>query len=164
VRTPSCSSERHLESGTTFLRGGARPPVKEVARFIDEHIDRCSGQLRWVIEPIAKVLGIAPSTYHAAKTRPLSARAVRDAELKPQMLRVWERNLDVYSADKIRHHLNHNDGTRVARCTVERLMADMGLHGCRRGRGWIRTTQGDDRLDRHADLVERQFQTRHATG
>ena len=52
-------------------------------RFIDEHKDRRSGQLVWGIEPIAKGLGIAPSTYHAAKTRPPSARAVRDAELKP---------------------------------------------------------------------------------
>ena len=70
-------------------------------RFIDSHKDRRSGQLRWGIEPIAKVLGIAPSTYHAAKARPLSARAVRDAELKPEILRVWEQNLSVYGADKI---------------------------------------------------------------
>ena len=126
-------------------------------RFIDEHQDRRSGTLRWGIEPIAKVLGIAPSTYHAAKTRPPSARAVRDAELRPQILRVWEQNLAVYGADKIWHHLNHDDGIRVARYTVERLMADMGLRGCRRGRVWIRTTNGDDRLDRPADLVERRF-------
>ena len=70
-------------------------------RFIDENQDRRSGQLRWGIEPIAQVLGIAPSTYHAAKNRPLSARAVRDAELKPQILRVWEQNLAVYGADKL---------------------------------------------------------------
>jgi hypothetical protein len=70
-------------------------------RFIDEHKDRCSGGLRWGIEPIAKTLGIAPSTYHAAKTRPPSARAVRDAELKPLILRVWEEHLAVYGADKV---------------------------------------------------------------
>lgn len=64
-------------------------------RFIDEHQDRRSGQLRWGIELIGKVLGIAPSTYHAAKTRPPSATAVRDAELKLQILRVWEQNLAV---------------------------------------------------------------------
>lgn len=125
-------------------------------RFIDEHKDRRSGTLRWGIEPIAKVLGIAPSTYHAAKTRPLSRRAIRDAELKPQILRVWEQNFVVYGADKVWDQLN-KDGVRVARCTVERLMADMGLQGCRRGRVWVHTTQGDDRLDRPADLVERQF-------
>jgi putative transposase len=127
-----------------------------VIRFIDEHKDRRSGQLRWGIEPIAYTLGIAPSTYHAAKKRPLSARAARDAELKPQILRVWEQNLAVYGADKVWDQLN-KDGIRVARCTVERLMADMGLQGCRRGRVFIRTTVGDNRLDRPADLVERQF-------
>ena len=125
-------------------------------RFIDEHKDRRSGELRWGIEPIAKVLGIAPSTYYAAKSRPPSARAVRDAELKPKILEVWEENLSVYGADKVWDQLN-KDGTAVARCTVERLMADIGLAGCRRGRVWVRTTQGDDRLDRPADLVERKF-------
>jgi putative transposase len=127
-----------------------------VIRFIDEHRDRRSGELRWGIEPIAKTLGIAPSTYHAAKKRPPSARAVRDAELRPEILRVWEQNLAVYGADKVWDRLN-KDGVRVARCTVERLMADMGLQGCRRGRVFIRTTEGDDRLDRPADLVSRQF-------
>jgi putative transposase len=127
-----------------------------VIRFIDEHRDRRSGELRWGIEPIAKTLGIAPSTYHAAKKRPLSARAVRDAELRPEILRVWEQNLAVYGADKVWDRLN-KDGVRVARCTIERLMADMGLQGCRRGRVFIRTTEGDDRLDRPADLVSREF-------
>jgi len=127
-----------------------------VIRFIDEHKVRHSGDLKWGIEPIAKILGIAPSTYHAAKTRPPSARAVRDAELRPEVLKVWEDNLSVYGADKIWDQLN-KDGTRVARCTVERLMADMGLQGCRRGRIWVRTTDGDDRLERPADLVERRF-------
>lgn len=125
-------------------------------RFIDEHKDQRSGRLRWGIEPIAKVLGIAPSTYHGSKKRPPSARSIRDAELRPEILRVWEQNLSVYGADKIWDQLN-KDGIEVARCTVERLMRDMGLQGCRRGRIWIRTTEGDDRLDRPADLVERQF-------
>jgi putative transposase len=128
-----------------------------VIRFIDEHKDRRSGQLRWGIEPIAKVLEIAPSTYHAAKKRPLSARALRDGELRPLIMQVWEENLSVYGADKIWDHLNNQRGVRVARCTVERLMADMGLQGCRRGRTWVVTTVGDDRLERPADLVERQF-------
>jgi len=125
-------------------------------RFIDDHRDHRSGVLGWGIEPITQVLGIAPSTYYAAKQRPPSARSLRDAELCPQILRVYEENLAVYGADKIWDQLN-KDGVRVARCTVERLMADMGLQGCRRGRVWVRTTEGDDRLDRPADLVERQF-------
>lgn len=125
-------------------------------RFIDQNRDRRSGQLCWGVEPITQVLGIAPSTYYAAKKRPPSARSVRDAELKPEVLRVWEDNLSVYGADKIWDQLN-KDGITVARCTVERLMADLGIAGCRRGRVFVRTTQGDDRLDRPADLVERQF-------
>ena len=87
-------------------------------RFIDEHQDRRSGQLLWGIEPIAKTLGIAPSTYHAAKKRPPCARAVRDAELKPQILRLREHNLAVYGADKVWDQLN-NDAIRVARCNIE---------------------------------------------
>ncbi len=125
-------------------------------RFIDEYKDRRSGTLRWGIEPIAITLGIAPSTYHAAKKRPPSKRALRDAELRPEILRVWEQNLAVYGADKVWDQLN-KDGITVARCTIERLMADMGLAGCRRGRIWVRTTDGDDHLDRPADLVERKF-------
>ena len=125
--------------------------------FIDGHKERRSEGLRWGIEPICAVLPIAPSTYHAAKQRPASARAIRDAELRPEILRVWEQNLSVYGADKVWDQLN-KDGIRVARCAVERLMRDMGLQGCRRGQVWVRTTTGDDRLDRPADLVERQFQ------
>jgi transposase InsO family protein len=127
-----------------------------VIRFIDAHRDRRSAGLRWGIEPICAQLEIAPSTYHAAKRRSPSARAIRDAELRPEIGRVWEQNLSVYGADKVWDHLNKN-GVRVARCTVERLMRDLGIHGARRGRLWVRTTTGDDRLDRPADLVERQF-------
>ncbi len=125
-------------------------------QFIDEHKDRRSGTLRWGIESIAKIIGIAPSTYHAAKKRPPSARAVRDGELRPEILRVYEENLAVYGADKIWDQLK-KDEVRVARCTVERLMRDMGIQGCRRGRVWIKTTVGDNTLDRPADLVDRNF-------
>lgn len=124
--------------------------------FIDEHKDRRSEGLRWGIEPICAVLPIAPSTYHAAKQRPPSPRAIRDAELRPEILRVWEQNLSVYGADKVWDQLNR-DGIGVARCTVERLMRDLGLRGCRRGRVWVRTTHSDETLERPADLVERQF-------
>ncbi len=126
-------------------------------RFMDEHKGRRSAGLKWGIEPMCAVLPIAASTYHAAKTRDASARAIRDRELRPQILRVWEQNLCVYGADKLWDQLN-KDGIGVARCTVERLMRHMGLQGCRRGRIWVRTTVGDDRLDRPADLVERCFQ------
>ena len=126
-------------------------------RFIDEHKDRRSGTLVWGIEPIAKTLGIAPSTYHASKTRPPSARAVRDAELRPVIARVHKENFVAYGADKIWDHLNNVEGIRVARCTVERLMGQMGLSGVRRGRSWIRTTISDGTGERPADLVDRDF-------
>jgi putative transposase len=128
-----------------------------VIRFIDGHRDRRRGELRWGIEPMCRVLQIAPSTCHAAKSRPPSLRAVRDAELRPEVLRVWEQNLAVYGADKVWHHLNHEDDITVARCTVERLMKELGIAGCRRGRVFVRTTIGDETLERPADLVERQF-------
>lgn len=124
--------------------------------FIDANRHRRSAGLKWGIAPICDVLQMAPSTYHAAKRRPPSARTLRDAELMPEILRVYEANLSVYGADKIWDQLN-KDGIRVARCTIERLMRDMGLQGTRRGRLWVRTTIGDDALQRPADLVDRQF-------
>ena len=99
---------------------------------------------------------IAPNTYWVAKKRPPSARAVRDAELKGEILRVWGENLEVYGADKIWTQLNR-EGIRVARCTVERLMRELGLSGARRGRAYKVTTRFDERQHRPADLVERQF-------
>jgi transposase InsO family protein len=99
---------------------------------------------------------IAPSTSYAARSRPLSARALRDEELKVEILAVYEQNLSVYGANKVWAQLNRQ-GTRVARCTVERLMRDLGISGARRGRSWVRTTEHDERLERPTDLVERRF-------
>ena len=124
--------------------------------FIDAHADNVSAGLRWGVAPICEVLQVAPSTIYAARRRPPSARAVRDEQLKSEILRVYNANLQVYGADKIWDQLN-KDGIRVARCTVERLMADLGIQGCRRGRQWVRTTEGDDSLGRPADLVDRDF-------
>lgn len=67
-----------------------------------------------------------------------------------------EKNLSVYGADKIWDQLNE-DGIRVACCTVERLMPEIGIRGSRQSRVFVRTTVGDDRQERPADLVERQF-------
>jgi len=100
--------------------------------------------------------GIAPNTYWTAKQRPPSARALRDRELVAHIGRVYDENLSVYGADKIWAQLN-DEGIGVARCTVERLMRQMGLAGNRRGRTWVITTVGDVRLERPADLVDRDF-------
>jgi len=123
--------------------------------FIDTH------RGRFGVEPICEVLrehgvGIAPNTYHVAKKRPPSRRSVRDAELKIEIQRVFDENLFVYGADKIWAQLNR-ENIRVARCTVERLMRQMGLSGVRRGKSFTVTTTGDDRLERPPDLVDRDF-------
>jgi putative transposase len=81
------------------------------------------------------------STYYAYKRRPPANRVLRDAYLLGEVRRVHAANYAVYGADKVWRQLNR-EGIRVARCTVERLMAADGLHGARRGRP-KRTTKAD---------------------
>ena len=119
-------------------------------RYIDARRDR------WGVEPICRVLQFAPATYYATKTRPLSVRAQRDLVLRGEIERVYAENYRVYGADKIWAQLNRQ-GIHVARCTVERLMREIGIQGARRGRAWRRTTIADDQLIRPRDLVDRQF-------
>ena len=107
------------------------------------------------VEPICDTLQFAPSTYYAAKKRPPSARQLRDEELKPEIKRVHKENFSVYGARKVWRQL-HREETAVARCTVERLMGDLGLEGRRRGRKH-RTTVPAETEARPADLVDRQF-------
>jgi len=118
-------------------------------RYIDEHKDGFG------VEPICEQLPIAPSTYHAAKSRPPSPRKLRDEELRSEIRRVFEENYRVYGARKVWRQLNR-EGITVARCTVERLMADMGLAGATRGKV-KRTTIADNTVARPPDLVDRQF-------
>ena len=123
--------------------------------FIDRYRDRFG------VEPICRVLrernvGIAPSTYYAYKSRPPSARAQRDGWLTEEIRRVHRENYGVYGASKVWAQLNRQ-GTRVARCTVERLMRNTGLRGVSRGRRKVRTTQSDTGSDYPADLVQRDF-------
>ena len=99
---------------------------------------------------------IAPNTYWTAKKRPPSKRSLRDEHLKVQIARVHGENLDVYGADKVWSQLNR-EGIRVARCTVERLMGDLGLSGVRRGKAYKVTTRSDERQHRPNDLVDRDF-------
>ena len=84
-----------------------------------------------------------------------SLRAQRDAELAPQIQRVWHANLQVYGADKVWHQMNR-EGISIARCTVERLMKHLGLHGVRRGKV-VRTTIPDKAVACPLDRVNRQF-------
>jgi putative transposase len=110
---------------------------------------------RFGVEPICQLLPIAPSTYYAAKNRPLSARALRDEELKVEIRRVHAEHLGVYGARKVWRQL-HREGIAVARCTVERLLRELGLVGVRRGKP-RRTTTSEASAARPADLVERDF-------
>ena len=119
-------------------------------RYID------SRRGRWGVEPICRALQVAPATYYAAKVRPLCARRRRDEALKPEIARVHAENRRVYGADKVWRQLKR-EGTPVARCTIERLMGELGLSGVRRGRAWKRTTTADEAQLRPADLVERRF-------
>jgi putative transposase len=118
--------------------------------FITDH------RARWGVEPICRVLQVAPSSYYAAVTRPASARRQRDAVLQGAIRRVWDAHRQVYGADKVWAQLNR-EGVRVARCTTERLMRALGLRGVVRGRRSVRTTVGDETATRPADLVVRQF-------
>jgi len=122
--------------------------------FIDEQRES------YGVEPICAVLPIAPSTYYERKAQQahperLSARARRDLELQVEIGRVWEENFRVYGARKVWRQLNR-EGIRVARCTVERLMGDLGLSGAVRGRKF-KTTVTDDTAAQPADLVCREF-------
>jgi len=118
-------------------------------KFIEEHRER------WGVEPICRVLQFAPATYYAARTRPASARELWDRELKPEIQRIWNENFRVYGADKVWAQLRR-EGYRVARCTVERLMRDLGLRGVVRGKT-PRTTLVEDGATRPVDLVDRNF-------
>jgi putative transposase len=98
---------------------------------------------------------VAASTYYAARKRPPSARARRDAALLAEIKRVYKDSGEVYGARKVWLQL-HREHIACARCTVERLMRQAGLHGVRRGRR-TRTTIPADRAAWPPDLVNRDF-------
>jgi putative transposase len=100
---------------------------------------------------------IAPSTYYQVKRRPLSARARRDEELIPVIIKIYNENYRVYGARKIWEQL-HRQGHQVARCTVERLMRRIDIRGVSRGRTKRRTTVADTAAAAaRPDLVRRNF-------
>ncbi|MFD6326089.1 IS3 family transposase [Streptomyces sp. NPDC058442] len=146
-----------LKAAAKFLRGRARPATHALVAFIDEHRDRFGG-----VEPICRMLAehdckIAPSTYYAHKKRlhAPSARRMRDAELKERIQNVYTSNYRVYGARKIWRELNRQ-GHAVARCTVERLMRELGIQGAVRGKRIITTIPGGQ-VERAPDLVDRDF-------
>jgi transposase InsO family protein len=123
-------------------------------RFVEDH------RADHGVEPICRVLPIAPATFfdHLAKRADpslLSDRAVRDAELKPEIKRVFEDNLSVYGVRKVWHQMRR-EGVDIARCTVARLMKDIGIEGVIRGKK-PKTTIPDKALPCPLDRVNRQF-------
>jgi len=113
--------------------------------FMDEHRDA------YGVEPIGKVLPIAPSTYYRHAAR----RAMRDERLERRIQRVWEENFQVYGARKVWRQL-HREGVVVSRGTVERLMRRLGLQGIVRGTS-RKTTVSDKGMLCPLDRVNRPF-------
>ena len=107
------------------------------------------------VEPICQVLAVAPSSYYAARSRPPSARAIRDQELKADITRVHAANFSVYGVRKLWRALRRQ-GTQIGRDHAGRLMTALGLAGVVRGKT-IRTTHPAPLSQRPADLVERVF-------
>jgi putative transposase len=126
-----------------------------MVRFIDQH------RTAYGVEPICRVVLIAPSTYfrwkaQAADPTTRAPRALRDEVLKAIIQRIWTEQHQVYGSRKVWKQMGR-EGLREARCRVRRLMRDLGLRGATRGRAWTTTTQPDAAADRPADLVHRQF-------
>jgi putative transposase len=122
--------------------------------FIDDH------RAAYGVEPICKVLPIAPSTYHehAARRKDpsrLPKRTQRDRELMPEIERVFAENFAVYGTRKVWRQL-HREGFDTARCSVERLMKTLGLQGVIRGKA-LRTTISDKAAPCPLDRVNREF-------
>ena len=120
-----------------------------MSRFIEAHRDRFG------VEPICRELQVVPSTYYAARCRPPSVRQVRDEALKVKLRHVHAEHFGVYGARKLWRQL-HREGVPAARCTIERLMGEIGLAGAVRGKP-RRTTIADETVARPADLVQRHF-------
>jgi putative transposase len=123
--------------------------------FIDDHREA------YGVEPICSVLPIAPSSYYEQKSSQaeparLPARAQRDLMLREQIERVWKENRSVYDVRKVWLQMKR-EGWCVARCTVARLMREMGLRGVVRGKAYKTTTIVDEAAERPADLVQRNF-------
>ncbi len=135
-------------------RRSSTAETEELTAFIDAHREV------YGVEPICRMLPIAPSTYYEVKAREkdpsrLPARTVRDRFLGGELRRVWDENRCVYGYRKMWRQFGR-ESIPAARCTVERLMRKLGLKGAVRGRK-PRTTMPDKTVPRPLDLVNREF-------
>jgi putative transposase len=156
-----CEGEAAAPLMVTAL--GAQLSTEIMVAFID------SVRERFGVEPVCHVLSqlvckIAPSTYYAAKTRPPLARDLRDTKIKELLTQLWhdpDAGRELAGARKmwkLMHKLHIKvDGRPVARCTIERLMRELGLIGARRGDSFCKTTNADPSHERAPDLVNRDF-------
>ncbi len=129
--------------------------MEAMISFVDAYRDQHG------VEPICRVLAIAPSTYHAHARRrenpqTAPARVKREACLMAEIRRVFDENFQVYGVRKVWRQMKRQ-GHDVARCTVARLMRRMGLQGVIRGRR-VRTTVSDRAAPCPLDRVNRQFE------
>jgi transposase InsO family protein len=123
--------------------------------FIDDH------RAQFGVEPICRVVPIAPSTYFRRKAEQRdptrrSARAQRDEVLRAIICRIWTEHRQVYGPRKVWRQMGR-ENLYAARCRVRRLMREMGLFGAVRGRAWITTTQSAPDVEPPRDLVDRHF-------
>ena len=131
-------------------------------QFIDKHrAHREGGGLMWRVEPICEALtknygvSVSPSCYYAFKHRGKSARQLEDERLSARIAYIYEANYRCYGVRKVWRSLL-NEGERVARCTVERLMKRLGLRGAVRGKA-KRTAIAGKHANLAEDLVKRKF-------
>ncbi|EMV6450194.1 IS3 family transposase, partial [Escherichia coli] len=141
------------QASAYFCEGGVRPPLEKIMPLLDKLREQ------YGVGPVCSELHIAPSTYyHCQQQRhhpdKRSARAQRDDWLKREIQRVYDENHQVYGVRKVWRQLLR-EGIRVARCTVARLMAVMGLAGVLRGKK-VRTTVSRKAVSA-GDRVNRQF-------
>jgi putative transposase len=160
---PVGDGEEARETPLVVTALGTQLTTPVVVAFID------SVKERFGVEPVCRVLSqlvckIAPGTYYAAKSRPPSVRELRDEKVKEVLLAIWHdpgRGRELLGARKMwqfMHKLHIKvDGQPVARCTIERLMRDLGLIGARRGDSFYRTTVADPAAERAPDRVGRDF-------
>ncbi|WP_438012331.1 IS3 family transposase [Psychrobacter raelei] len=134
--------------------GGARPQTQVMVDFIEDH------KQQYGVEPICRVLPIAPSTYYRAKEleenpEKRSQRSQHDDFYLNEIKRIWKNSKCRYGARKVWQQLKA-EGIHSARCTIERLMRQHGMQGIWRGKGKITTKSRDDQI-RADDLVNRNF-------
>ncbi|MEV7356877.1 IS3 family transposase [Kitasatospora sp. NPDC091276] len=142
-----------LKAVGVFFCPGDRPSPDEAEEVID-HL-----RYGFRIDPVCRVLDLSPSTHFAREQRPKSARWLRDEELIALVTAAWEESGRTYGARRITHALVRT-GHAVARCTVERLMRELGIEGVIRGQR-RRTTVPEPAAHRPPDLVIRRFAAEH---